>query len=191
MSDKTSPPPTHTRNTGDNDALTEAGQPLDPELSALLEPPQLPDELGRLGGYGVLGLPGAGGMGVGFRAEDVQAGRLVAVKVMRPALAESPAMRERFLREARAAARLDHDHVVPLFHVGEVVAAGQTVPFLVMPLLRGETVAARLKREGRLPPGEVVRLGAQIASALAAAHEAGLVHRDVKPANVWLEQRGG
>src|SRR5262245_5114033 len=110
MSTKPSPTPTHTWNSKDNDAATEAGRRLDPELAALLEPPQLPDELGRLGGYRVLGLLGAGGMGVVFRAEDVQAGRLVAVKLMRPTLASSPSMRERFVREARAVARLDHDH---------------------------------------------------------------------------------
>jgi hypothetical protein len=126
-------------------------------------------------------------MGVVLRAEDEVLRRPVALKVMRPELAARPEARERFLREARAAAALAHEHVVPVYHVGE---EGGT-PFLVMPLLEGESLAARLRREGRLPVAEVLRIGREAAEGLAAAHERGLVHRDVKPGNLWLEGEPG
>jgi WD40 repeat protein len=152
-----------------------------------LAPPQGPDELGRLAHYRVLRKLGAGGMGVVYLAEDTRLGRRVAVKVVRPELAGFGGARKRFLREACLAASLDHDHVVTVHHVGEERGA----PFLVMPLLRGESLEARLAREGALPPAEVVRVGREAAEGLAAAHAAGLVHRDIKPANIWLEERGG
>jgi eukaryotic-like serine/threonine-protein kinase len=158
-----------------------------PGTFAFLRPPQGPDELGRLGGYRVLGLLGRGGMGVVFLAEDLKLGRRVALKVMRPDMIARPAARQRFLREARAAARLQHDHVVAVHQVDE----DNGVPFLVMPLLRGETLAKRLARQPRLPIQDVLRIGREMAEGLAAAHAAGLIHRDVKPANVWVEEPGG
>jgi serine/threonine protein kinase len=148
-----------------------------------LAPPERPDELGRLGPYRVLRQLGAGGMGVVFEAEDPQLQRSVALKVIRPALMADAAIRERFLREARATAALQHDHIVTVYHVGE----DRGVLFLAMQLLQGETLDDRLAREGRLPAGEVIRIGREIAEGLAAAHAQGLIHRDVKPANVWLE----
>ncbi len=157
------------------------------DVRALLAPPQGPGEMGRLGPYAVLGVLGAGGMGLVLRARDPVLRRDVALKVMRPALAAEPHARERFLREGRAAAAVEHEHAVPIYHVGEEGA----VPFLVMPLLQGETLADRLRREGPLPIDEVVRIGAEAAEGLAAAHARGLVHRDVKPANLWLEALGG
>src|SRR5579884_2843423 len=132
-----------------------------------LRPPLEADEIGRLGGYRVLGEVGRGGMGVVFRAEDPGLRRLVALKVMLPEAAEHPTGRPRFLREARAVAALHHDHVVSIYQVGE----DNGVPFLVMPLLRGESLEKRLEREGRLPVAEVLRVGREIAAALAAAHE--------------------
>src|SRR5439155_344333 len=111
----------------------------------------------------------------------------VALKVLKPALAASPTFRRRFLREAQLAASLAHDHVVPLYQVGE----DRSVPFLVMPLLEGETLEERLRRPGKLPLAEVVRIGREIADGLAAAHARGLIHRDIKPANVWLEGERG
>src|SRR5262249_52911050 len=93
----------------------------------------------------------------------------------------------RFLREARAAAAIDHENVVPIYHVGEEGG----VPFIVMPLLLGESLEARLKCEGRLPPAEVIQLGREVAAGLAAAHARGLVHRDIKPANIWLAGTSG
>ncbi len=150
---------------------------------SLLQPPQQTGELGRLGGYRVLEVLGRGGMGVVFRAEDERLRRAVALKAIRPELAAVPAVRERFLREARAAAALAHDHVVPVYEAGE---DGGTL-YLAMPLLPGESLEDCLKREGRLCVPEVLRVGRELAEGLAAAHAAGLVHRDVKPANVWLE----
>jgi serine/threonine protein kinase len=126
-------------------------------------------------------------MGVVYRAWDEVLQRHVAVKVMRPEVAARPEARERFLREARSAARLNHPHVIAIHHVGEEGG----VPFLVMPLLEGESLAARLEREEVLPPAEVVRIGREAAEGLAAAHEKGVVHRDVKPANLWLEAPSG
>jgi formylglycine-generating enzyme required for sulfatase activity len=152
-----------------------------------LGPAQGSDELGRLGGYRLLRVLGRGGMGLVFAAEDVLMRRCVALKVMLPEVAKQPQARERFLREARAAGKLSHDHIIPVYHVGE----DNGVPFLVMPLLKGETLEGRLRRERRLPLVEVVRLGREMAEGLAAAHADGLIHRDVKPANVWLEAPNG
>jgi serine/threonine protein kinase len=153
------------------------------EASNLLAPPQQPDEIGRLGAYRVLRVLGTGGMGVVFEAEELQLERRVALKVMKPALASNSIARRRFLREAKAAAAIAHDHIVPIFQVGE----DQNVPFLAMPLLRGESLEGRLKRETRLDVSEVCRVGREIAEGLALAHESGLIHRDIKPANIWLE----
>jgi WD40 repeat protein len=157
------------------------------DVRGVLAPAQGPDEIGRLGPYRVLEVLGSGGMGVVFLAEDPQLQRRVALKVMLPGLAASAAARQRFLREARAAAALEHDHIVPIYQVGE----DRGVPFLAMQLLRGESLERRLRREGALPPAEVLRIGREIAEGLAAAHGCGLIHRDIKPANVWLEGERG
>ena len=152
-----------------------------------LSPPQRPDELGRLAGYRVLKELGRGGMGLVFQAEDERLERLIALKVMLPHIALDDQARLRFLREARAAARLEHDHVVAIYQVGEE----HGVPFIAMPFLRGESLDDRLKRTGRIPVAEAARIGMQVAEGLAAAHDLGLVHRDVKPANIWLEAPRG
>src|SRR5579864_5912085 len=136
-----------------------------------------------LGGYRIIKQLGAGGMGIVYLAEDPQLRREVALKVMRPEAAASAQARARFLREARAAARIEHDHIVTVHQVGEAEGA----PFLVMPLLRGETLDERLQREPKPPLTEILRIGREIAEGLAAAHDGGLIHRDIKPANVWLE----
>jgi len=154
------------------------------ELYDFLAPSQQADELGRLGPYRVLKVLGAGGMGVVFQAEDVVLGRKVALKAILPGLAASATARLRFLREARAAAALEHDHIVLVYKVGE----DRGVPFIAMPLLKGEPLEARLRREPRLPLPLVLRLGREIALGLAVAHKHGLVHRDIKPANLWLEE---
>ena len=154
-----------------------------PEPFPFLGPPQAPHEIGRLGSYGVLKLLGAGGMGLVFSAEDRQLQRRVALKVMKPHLAAEPRARQRFLREARAAAAVEHDHVIAIYQVGEE----RGVPYLAMPHLQGETLHARLQRECRLPVAEIVRIAREVADGLAAAHERGLIHRDIKPANLWLE----
>ncbi len=157
------------------------------ELYAFLAPAEGPDEIGRLGPYRVRRVLGAGGMGVVFEAEDPQLRRVVALKVIRPNRAAGAAARQRFLREARAAAAVTHDHLVGIHHLGE----DRGVPYLVMPLLRGETLKSRLARAGRLPVAEVIRIGREAAEGLAAAHARGLVHRDVNPANLWLEAGPG
>ncbi len=155
------------------------------ELTDFLAPAQADDELGRLGGYRILKILGHGGMGVVFQGEDPKLGRQVAIKAMLPHLANSKSSQQRFLREARAAAGLEHDHIVHINHVAE----DRGVPFIVMPLLQGESLDNRLKREQRLPLAEVLRIGRETAAGLAAAHERGLIHRDIKPANLWLEAR--
>ncbi len=157
-----------------------------PVSFAFLAPAEAPDEIGRLGGYRVLRVLGAGGMGVVFEAEDPRLKRRVALKMMKPDLAAHAQSRQRFLREAQAMAALDHDHVVTVHQVGE---AG--VPFLAMQLLHGENLDTRLKRETKLQPDEVLRIGLEVADGLAAAHARGLIHRDIKPGNIWLETGRG
>ena len=153
------------------------------ELYDFLAPAQAGDEIGRLGSYRVLKVLGAGGMGVVFQAEDPKLHRMVALKAMLPALAASNANRERFLREARAAAAIEHDHIVAIYQVDEDCG----VPFIAMPLLRGESLEDRLKGQRKLPTDEVVRIARETAEGLAAAHECNRIHRDIKPANIWLE----
>jgi tRNA A-37 threonylcarbamoyl transferase component Bud32 len=128
----------------------------------------------------------AGGMGAVYRAVDETLGRQVAVKALRRELADDPTFLERFRREARAAAGLSHPGVAGIYDYGEV--GGQ--PFIVMELVEGETLAERVAAEGRLPWREAFAIGEQVAAALAAAHAHGLVHRDVKPANILLGRDG-
>ncbi len=130
---------------------------------------------------------GRGGMGVVLEAEDGLLHRLVAIKLIAAESAGEPGSRERFLREARSAAAIQHENVVPVHQVGD--ASG--LLFIVMPLLQGETLDARLRREGRLPPAEAARVAREVAAGLAAAHERGLIHRDIKPSNIWLEEKTG
>jgi formylglycine-generating enzyme required for sulfatase activity len=157
------------------------------ELTDFLAPAEKPDELGRLGGFRILEILGHGGMGVVFQGEDPKLGRKVAIKAMLPHLAQSKSSHERFLREAKAAAALEHDHIVTIHHVGEDRGA----PFIVMPFLQGEPLDARLKRRKVLAIPEVIRIGRETAKGLAAAHKRGLIHRDIKPANLWLEGEEG
>jgi serine/threonine protein kinase len=165
----------------------EADEASPEEPYAFLAPAQAAEELGRLGPYRVLQVLGAGGMGVVFRAHDPQLDRMVALKAMLPALASRDSARQRFLREARAAAALKHDHIVTIYQVGE----DRGVPFLAMEFLEGESLEARWQREGKFPVTEVLRIGREMALGLAAAHARGLIHRDIKPANVWLEGERG
>ncbi|MGO9107771.1 MAG: protein kinase domain-containing protein [Thermoguttaceae bacterium] len=149
-----------------------------------LEAADEPNILGRLGGYDVLEIIGRGGMGVVLKAFDRELKRCVAIKVLAPHLAQSPLARKRFTREARAAAAVVHPNVLAIHQV----QPNGRLPFLVMPLVAGESLAQRLTDQGRLELKEVLRVGMQVAAGLAAAHEQGLVHRDVKPANILLEK---
>jgi serine/threonine protein kinase len=152
---------------------------------AFLAPAQAPDELGRLGPYRVLKVLGHGGMGIVFVAQDTRLGRQVAIKAMLPQLAVKPDARERFLREAKTAAAIEHDNIVTILQVDE----DRGVPYIAMPLLRGTTLESWLRaHEGQtLPLPVILKLGKQIAQGLAAAHAVGLVHRDIKPANIFLQ----
>jgi serine/threonine protein kinase len=122
-------------------------------------------------------------MGMVFMAEDSGLKRIVALKVMLPTLAANEASRKRFVHEAQAAASIEHEHIVTIHQVGE----DRGIPFIAMQYLKGESLDQRLKRQGRLPLKQVVRIGRETALGLDAAHQRGLVHRDIKPANLWLE----
>jgi len=138
-----------------------------------------------LGPYRILAPLGAGGMGEVYRAHDTRLGRDVAVKVLSPHLAATPEVRARFEREARTISQLNHAHICTLYDIGHQ----DGTDYLVMELLDGETLAHRLEK-GALPVADVLALGAQIADALARAHHAGVVHRDLKPGNVMLTKSG-
>ncbi|MFO0937547.1 MAG: protein kinase [Gemmataceae bacterium] len=150
------------------------------------------DGLDRVGVYRVIRLLGAGGMGLVYLAEDEILCRNVAVKILRPRIASQPHAREGFLREARAVAALKHDNVVTVFHVGEAtVPSGEPLPFLAMEFLEGENLASWLRREGPIRMEVAIRIGRQAAEGIAAAHARGVVHRDIKPGNLWLEAPPG
>jgi serine/threonine protein kinase len=137
--------------------------------------------------YSVKRLIGEGATGLVFLAEDTHLARAVALKVLRPELADGTEVRERFVREAQAMAAISHDHIVTVYQVGR----DGGVLFLAMECLRGVSLQGWLER-GRKPSTEVtLRIGREIASGLAAAHRKGLVHRDIKPANIWLEAPSG
>ncbi len=143
--------------------------------------------LGTMAHYEIRRLIARGGMGMVFEAFDQSLHRHVAVKVLAPHLAVSPKARARFLREARAVAAVDHENVLPVHAVGE--SGG--FPYLVMPLVKGQSLQSRLKKEGMLPIEEILSLGIKITRGLAAAHAQGLIHRDIKPDNVLLETAPG
>jgi serine/threonine protein kinase len=149
-----------------------------------LDPSEDANVLGQLGGYDVHAIIGRGGMGVVLKAFDRELQRFVALKALSPNLAHSSVARKRFAREAQAAAAVVNPHVIAIHHVQPT----GRLPFLIMPLLTGESLAQRLKSRAPLELTEVLRIGTQAAVGLAAAHDQGLVHRDVKPANIFLEK---
>lgn len=175
------------------DKLT--SQDHDPQREVAGTPAGSPETVGwhdeprigaRLGKYVLKELLGDGGMGKVYRAEDPQLDRVVAVKVMRAKFAAETDHRRRFVREARMAARLQHDHIVPIYDVGE---EGEVL-FIVMPVLHGQSLQERMRTPPPLSLDEILRIGYEIALGLAAAHERELIHRDIKPGNIWLEEVG-
>jgi serine/threonine-protein kinase len=130
---------------------------------------------------------GRGGMGVVFLARDIALHRLVAIKALRHEFTSSEEHRERFRREARLAARLSHPAIVPVYGFGEV---GDLV-YIVMKYVHGESLAERMRRDGRVPPDEVRRLLRDLALALDSAHRDGVIHRDLKAENILIERGTG
>ncbi len=153
--------------------MSSAGFELDPETG---RPAQI-------AGYRVEGVAGRGGMGVVYRAQHMHLGRTVALKLLNPELAASEEFRERFVREARAAAELEHPNIVPVYDAGEV--EGRL--YLAMKFIEGTDLAHVLEEEGSLSPERTMSLLEQLADALDTAHDHGLIHRDVKPANALLD----
>jgi hypothetical protein len=150
-----------------------------------LSPSDKPDQLGRLERYEVLSEIGRGGMGVVLKAFDPSLHRVVAIKVLAPQLATSGVARKRFLREAKAAAAVTHEHIVTIHAVEEA----NGLPYLVMQYVAGQSLQDRIDRDGPISDlAEILRIGIQTASALAAAHGHGIVHRDIKPGNILLEE---
>jgi hypothetical protein len=141
----------------------------------------------RIAGYRLEQEIGKGGMAVVFRARDEQLGRQVALKILAPALAADEAFRQRFIRESRAAASVDDPHIVPVFEAGE----SHGVLFIAMRYVPGGDARSLVGREGPLPSGRAAAIISAVASALDAAHAAGLLHRDVKPGNMLMDTAPG
>jgi serine/threonine protein kinase/DNA-binding beta-propeller fold protein YncE len=141
----------------------------------------------RVAGYRLDEQIGRGGMAVVYRAHDLRLDRQVALKILDPVLAEDPGFRQRFLRESRAAAAVDHPNIIPVFAAGEA----DGVLFIAMRYVSGPDVRTLLGSAGPLPAGRVIEIVSQMAAALDTAHGRGLVHRDVKPANMLLDPAPG
>src|SRR4051794_16739610 len=133
-------------------------------------------------GHRIESLVGRGGMGVVYRARQLELDRTVALKVIAPELLDDPLVRERFLREARTAASIEHPNVIPLHYVGE--AAG--IAYLAMRFVEGDDLRTLVHTQGPLAPDRAAEITAQTGAALDAIHAGGFVHRDVKPANLLL-----
>jgi WD40 repeat protein/serine/threonine protein kinase len=170
-------------NSGDGVGLVGERTDSVQDILGCLSPTDDPQMLGRVGRYEIVGVIGRGGMGVVLKGFDGPLNRYVAIKLLAPMLATSGAARQRFSREARAAAAVVHQHVIAILDVNEHGG----LPYLVMPYMSGPSLQRRIDRDGALSVLELLRISRQVALGLAAAHEQGLVHRDVKPANILLE----
>src|SRR5215475_782981 len=139
----------------------------------------------RLGPYEIVAPIGAGGMGEVYKARDTRLDRTVAIKVLPSHVSIDPALRERFEREARTIASLNHPHICTLHDIGHQ----DGIDYLVLEYLEGETLAERLKK-GPLPLDQVLRYAVEISDALDKAHRKGITHRDLKPGNILLTKGG-
>ncbi len=148
-----------------------------------LQPSDKPDRLGQLGRYEIIEVLGKGGFGLVLRAFDPKLNRVVAIKVLAPELAMNATARKRFLREAQAAAVVSHNHVVTIHEIEEEARP----PYIVMECVDGRSLEEKIVAEGSLDVKEILRIGLQTASGLASAHAQGLIHRDIKPGNILLE----
>ena len=166
-----------------NDTMVTAGAPGATGFGA----PAVPGEVGTLGPYRLIRELGKGGMGAVYAALDTRLDRRLALKVMLPEFAADRAAKERFIREAKAVAKIAHDNVVTIYEADE----RDGVPYIAMQYLEGYPLDEFLKSKGALTVQQVVRIATETASGLAAAHALGLVHRDIKPANLWLEAPHG
>jgi serine/threonine protein kinase len=164
------------------ESATNGGETDSYGVLRFLTPSTRADSLGRLGHYEVLRLLGEGGFGTVLKAFDEKLHRLVAIKVLIPALAATSPPRKRFLREARSGAAIKHENVVRVYSVED-----QPSPYFVMELVDGSTLQDRMNQQGPLEVSEIFNIGRQIASGLAAAHAMGFIHRDIKPGNILLE----
>ena len=176
-------PDSVTPNQSDNDETVSAHSSKKVEEFSFLSPAQGPEDMGWLAHYQVVRELGQGGMGIVFEALDTQLQRAVALKVMKPDIAKDDLARQRFLREARATASVKSDYIVMIHQVSE----HNKVPYLAMELLQGEPLDRWIEQHGRPTLDETVRIGIEISRGLATAHERGLIHRDIKPGNIWLE----
>jgi serine/threonine protein kinase len=149
-----------------------------------LGPTDDPRMLGRFAGYEISGVIGYGGMGLVLKGFDSALNRYVAIKVLAPHFASSGASRKRFAREAQAAAAVVHENVIAIHGVSEF----NGLPYLVMPYVKGISLQKRIDRDGPLSTEEILRIAMQTARGLAAAHDQGLVHRDIKPGNILLPE---
>lgn len=149
--------------------------------------PTRPDEIGTLAHYRVFRLLGQGGMGMVFHAEDLRLERPVALKVLHAQFASDPVIRQRFLREARALAILKHAHIVTVYDVGEESES----PYLVMEFLEGQSLEEYRRTQPALTPAQIVEISQHIAHGLTAAHHKGVIHRDIKPTNLWMDSNSG
>src|SRR5215207_9398480 len=179
--------PSRTTPAAGDKADADSQGPLDPTLSRPKDEPNFAapahaGEVGRLGRYRVLQKLGAGGMGAVYLGYDSALDRKVALKVMLPQHATDRDAKERFLREAKAAAKVHSDHVVIIHDVGEE----RGIPFIAMEYLLGSPLDKFLKQKGDLHLTQALRVVRETAVGLSAAHALGLVHRDIKPANLWL-----
>ena len=153
------------------------------KVQDMLAPTDDPEMMGRLGGYEICGVIGRGSAGIVVKALDPRLNRFVAIKMLAPVYSNNGCSRRRFEREGKAIASVKDPHVVPIHLVEEF----QGTPYIVMQYMPDGSLDQKIKKNGPLQPREVICVGMQVAQGLAAAHKRGIVHRDVKPANVLLD----